>query len=381
MNAIEVADVYKKFKIYHDKGRTLKERLLFRGRSAYEERWALRSVTFSLEKGRALGLVGENGSGKSTLLKLMSRIMVPDRGEIHVKGRVSSLIELGAGFHPDMSGRENIYINASIFGLTKKEIDNRLSDIIAFSELEKFIDSPVRTYSSGMYMRLAFSVAIHVNADVLLIDEILAVGDAAFQQKCFARLEQLKQNGVTIVIVSHSLGEIERICDRSIWLCDGEIVQQGAPKDVHARYLAYMANKSAGAKTVLLHDMGCIQSVTLSNGKEQAQCFQTGAAADVRIDLRRDKEDMHVVVEVSVFNAAGILVTAKGVCMPPGFHSAVLHLSALPFVAGAYTITAAMFTEQHRVIDLRERAASLTITAQGEEPGVVRVPSSWDLVE
>lgn len=171
---------------------------------------------------------------------MLTKIIYPDSGTIEMRGRVSSLIELGAGFHPDMSGRENIYTNASIFGLTKKEIDARLDDIIAFSELEDFIDNPVRTYSSGMYMRLAFAVAINVDADILLIDEILAVGDANYQAKCFNKLREIKAEGTTIVIVSHSLGQIEQICDRSIWIKNGLIEAEGTPKDVHLKYLDYM---------------------------------------------------------------------------------------------------------------------------------------------
>lgn len=242
--AIEVHDVHKKFKIYYDKGHTLKEKLLFRKRNRSEERWVLRGIDFKVKKGEAIGLIGENGAGKSTMLKLMTRIIYPDQGSITMKGRVSSLIELGAGFHPDMSGRENIYTNASIFGLTRKEIDARLDDIIAFSELEQFIDNPVRTYSSGMYMRLAFAVAINVDADILLIDEILAVGDAAFQAKCFNKLREIKASGTTIVIVSHSLGQIEQICDRSIWFKDGVIEREGLPFDVHPYYLDFMGRKN-----------------------------------------------------------------------------------------------------------------------------------------
>ena len=205
MSVISVKDVEKKFKIYFDKGQSFKERILFKNRSRYEDRMVLRGISFDVKKGESIGLIGENGCGKSTLLKLMTRIMYPDNGYIEMKGRVSSLIELGAGFHPDMSGKENIYTNASIFGLTRKEINKRLNDIIKFSELEEYIDNPVRTYSSGMYMRLAFSVAINVDADILLIDEILAVGDAAFQAKCFNKLREIKARGTTIVIVSHSL--------------------------------------------------------------------------------------------------------------------------------------------------------------------------------
>ena len=180
------------------------------------------------------------GLGDVYKRQLLTRIMYPDTGEIKINGRVSSLIELGAGFHPDMSGRENIYINASIFGLSRKEIDRRVKKIIAFSELEDYIDNPVRTYSSGMYMRLAFSVAINVDADVLLIDEILAVGDANFQAKCFQKLRDIKESGTTIVIVSHALGQIESICERSIWIENGKIKAEGEPRKVHREYLQYM---------------------------------------------------------------------------------------------------------------------------------------------
>ena len=241
--AISVQDLTKKFKIYYDKGNQLKERLLFRKRSRYEERTVLNGISFQVKKGEAVGLIGHNGCGKSTTLKLLTKIMYPDGGSITMNGRVSSLIELGAGFHPDMSGRENIYTNASIFGLTKKEIDARLHDIIAFSELEEFIDNPVRTYSSGMYMRLAFSVAINVDADILLIDEILAVGDTNFQTKCFNRLRELKASGVTIIIVTHDLSTIEQFCDRAIWLNDGTIIKEGKAAPVVDAYFNYMNEK------------------------------------------------------------------------------------------------------------------------------------------
>lgn len=242
-NAIEVENITKQFKVYMDKGHTLKEKMLFSKRRKYEERKVLNGISFEVKKGEAVGLIGHNGCGKSTTLKLLSKIMYPDSGNIRMRGRVSSLIELGAGFHLDMSGRENIYINASIFGLTRSEIDKRIDDIIAFSELEEFIDNPVRTYSSGMYMRLAFSVAINVDADILLIDEILAVGDANFQSKCFNKLREIKASGTTIVIVSHSLGQIEQICDRSIWIDSGEIREEGSPREVHPIYLDYMGKK------------------------------------------------------------------------------------------------------------------------------------------
>lgn len=297
---IEVQNVQKKFKIYYDKGRTLKERLLFRNRNHNEERWVLRGIDFKVKKGEAIGLIGENGAGKSTMLKLMTRIIYPDQGSIVMQGRVSSLIELGAGFHPDMSGRENIYTNASIFGLSRKEIDRRLQDIIDFSELEAFIDNPVRTYSSGMYMRLAFAVAINVDADILLIDEILAVGDAAFQAKCFRKLREIKAAGTTIVIVSHSLGQIEQICDRSIWFKDGVIEKAGLPRDVHPYYLDFMGRKNQQP----------VES-TESTVETQSEEISDNASNKVTVEQTEEKDEFRwgskeaVILDVKLLDHAG----------------------------------------------------------------------------
>ena len=259
--AIRVKNVEKYFKVYMDKGNMLKERIIFANRNKYEKRQILNGISFDIPKGQAVGLIGRNGCGKSTTLKMLTKILKPNAGEVEVNGRVSSLIELGAGFHPDMTGRENIYINATIFGLDKEEIDARLDDIIRFSELEDYIDNPVRTYSSGMYMRLAFAVAINVNADVLLIDEILAVGDVSFQKKCFERLKEIKEEGTTIVIVSHSMEQLYSICDRLIWIEKGRILEDGEPKLIGMHYLdsmeddriARLANES---KEKLVDDRG-----------------------------------------------------------------------------------------------------------------------------
>ncbi len=241
---IRADHVSKRFKVYFDRGFTLKELTLFSNRRRYEQRTVLDDISFSVRRGEAVGIIGRNGSGKSTTLKLLSRILYPDTGSVKMNGRVSALIELGAGFHPDLSGRENIYNNAAIFGLTKKEIDNRVQQIIDFSELGEYIENPVRTYSSGMYMRLAFSVAINVDADILLVDEILSVGDASFQAKCFHKMQEIKAAGTTIVIISHSLSQIEQICERSIWIDRGKIRMEGKPMDVHPVYLDYMGGKT-----------------------------------------------------------------------------------------------------------------------------------------
>lgn len=234
--AIRIKNMSKDFIIYGDKANTLKERIIRFNKNNKEIRNVLKNINIDIKKGETVALIGVNGSGKSTLLKLITRIIYPTSGTIKVNGKVSSLLELGAGFHPDFSGRENIYFNASIFGLTKKEIDERLDSIIEFSELEEFIDTPIRTYSSGMYMRLAFSVAINVDADIILIDEILAVGDQHFQEKCMDKMLELKKNGKTIVFVSHSAGAVKFLCDRAIWLKDGEIEMDDKTEDVLKEY-------------------------------------------------------------------------------------------------------------------------------------------------
>lgn len=235
--AIEVDHVYKTFNVFYDKTNTIKEKLLFWNRSKKEVREILNDINLEIKKGEVVGLIGVNGSGKSTLLKLMTKIIYPNKGKIETYGKLTSLLELGAGFHPDFSGRENIYFNASIFGLTRKEIDKRLDQIIEFSELEGFIDNPVRTYSSGMYMRLAFSVAINVDAEILLVDEILSVGDQHFQEKCFQKIEQLKEEGKTIVIVTHSMDSILRFCTRAVWLHQGRLKMDGDVKKITDAYI------------------------------------------------------------------------------------------------------------------------------------------------
>ena len=236
-NAIIVDKVYKKFKLVYDKPFTLKESLVFWKNTKVGYHEVLKNINLNIKKGETVALIGVNGSGKSTLLKLMTKIIYPNQGRIITNGKLTSLLELGAGFHPDFTGRENIYFNASIFGLTAAEIDSRIQDIIDFSELGEFIEAPVRTYSSGMYMRLAFAVAINVDADILLIDEILAVGDQHFQEKCFAKLEELKKSDKTIVIVSHSLGSVKKLCDRAVWLYNGEVKMDGKTDEVIDEYL------------------------------------------------------------------------------------------------------------------------------------------------
>lgn len=236
-DVIEINNVYKSFKIYYDKANTLKEKLIFWNSSENEVREVLHDINFTIKKGETVALIGTNGSGKSTLLKLLTKIIYPNKGSINIHGKVTSLLELGAGFHPDFSGLENIYFNAAIFGLSKSDIDKRVDDIIEFSELKEYIDNPVRTYSSGMYMRLAFSIAINVDADILLIDEILEVGDQHFKDKCNAKMNELRDSGKTIILVTHSMPTVEKFCTRAVWLKDGVVKEDGNPKKIVPKYL------------------------------------------------------------------------------------------------------------------------------------------------
>ncbi len=265
--AIQVQGVSKKYRLYIDRARTLKETMLFWHRCKYHELQVLKDINISIKAGSTVGLIGRNGSGKSTLLKLLSKIIYPDLGTIMISGKVSTLLELGAGFHPDFTGRENIYLNASILGLSRSEVDERIGDVIAFAELEDFIDNPVRNYSTGMYMRLGFAVAINVDPDILLIDEVLAVGDAAFQSKCQEKIDSFRTRGKTIVLVTHDTSQAESLCDYTIWLDNGEIKAEGAPHDVVGAYLDHLSKLEANAAIIARE-----KYVDISEQSEDEKC-------------------------------------------------------------------------------------------------------------
>ncbi len=235
--AIVVDGVSKRFRLYKERSSSLKELVTRRSMSRYEEFWAVRDVSLSVPRGCTYGLIGHNGSGKSTLLRVMAGIHRPNEGSISIHGRVSALLELGAGFHPELSGRENAYLNGAILGLSRRDIDSRIDSIIDFSGLGEFIDSPVKVYSSGMYVRLGFSVAVHVDPEILIIDEVIAVGDEDFQRRCFDHLYKIRQQGVTIVVVSHSLGLMQTLCDEVAWLDHGELQEAGPAPEVVRSYV------------------------------------------------------------------------------------------------------------------------------------------------
>lgn len=403
-NAIEVKDVTRSFKIYLDRGKSIKEFALFRKRRKYETREVLRGISLEVGVGEAVGLIGHNGCGKSTTLKILTRILYPEKGSVEVKGRVSSLIELGAGFHPDMSGRENIYTNASIFGLTRKEIERRVDDIIAFSELEDFIDNPVRTYSSGMYMRLAFSVAINVDADVLLIDEILAVGDANFQMKCFEKLKEIKKQGTTIVIVSHSLEQIEQICDRSFWIHEGLVKAQGRPKEVHAAYLDYMDDKRKEQEQKELERqiaLGNIDSEKDSkrwgNGEAKYKDIVLCNGQGEKTDVFPMHGDIHIFLKYQVTRPIKNAILGMAVYRLDNVHcygtntkidryapfdldedgTVELILRHVELLPSRYVLDFSIEAEDGSPVDFFREAAQIQVLSDSEEVGVMSMDHQW----
>lgn len=403
MPAIEIHDLKKKFRVYADAGHSLKEKVLSKKRRSYEDRWVLNGISLEVQEGEAIGLVGRNGCGKSTLLKLMSRILFPESGSVKLNGRVSSLIELGAGFHPDMTGRENIYTNASIFGLTHKEIDERLQEIIDFSEMEEFIDNPVRTYSSGMYMRLAFSVAIHVGADILLIDEILAVGDAAFQAKCFERLMEIKATGTTIVIVSHSMTQLERICDRTVWIDEGKIRMEGAPNEVHPLYLDYMGQRTQIAAPVKKKKQENANQgdapqqtaahwtdICLLNDKgERIERFCTGDAVTLQLSYEADTDAAEdALIGLALYRADKALCygtnTQREHLQPLKLQKKGVircRFSPMNLIAGTYWFDVALRKLDMFAYDYAAEAVRFVVYNPIDETGVTRLEHQWTFSE
>ena len=234
--AVRVDDVSKRFRLYHERNQTLKSAILRGKTSRHEDFWALENITFDVKQGSTHALIGSNGSGKSTLLKCLAKIYWPTSGTIDYRGRMASLLEVGSGFHLELSGRENIYLNGSILGMSKKEIDSKFDEIVDFSGVERFLDQPVKNYSSGMYVRLGFSIAIHVDPDILVVDEVLSVGDEEFQRKSFQKFLEFKQRGKTIILVTHTMPVVEDICDTATWIDAGQLKASGPAKDVVSRY-------------------------------------------------------------------------------------------------------------------------------------------------
>jgi ABC-type polysaccharide/polyol phosphate transport system ATPase subunit len=301
--SVELINISKKFNLYHDRTPTLKERVIFWNRQKTEEYWALKNVNLKISKGKTVGLIGRNGSGKSTLLKIISKILYPSSGELIINGRISTLLELGAGFHPDFTGRENIFLNSSILGLSRKQTEKRLNEIIQFAELEEFIDNPVRNYSSGMYMRLGFSVAVHVEPDILLVDEVLAVGDLSFQKKCLEKINEFRAKGKTIIFVTHDMSLVQRICDEVVWLENGVIIANEKSREVVNSYLDLVATRE---------EQRMMREHQQSESKEKVQTeeFQTESKEpiDTLTEMKQNRwgNGKIEITDVRLFNEEGI---------------------------------------------------------------------------
>ncbi|OXM14217.1 ABC transporter ATP-binding protein [Paenibacillus herberti] len=412
---ISIDNVSKKFKIYKDKPLTMKEKLLRLRSNDYEDFKAVDKISLSIYKGETISLIGHNGCGKSTLLKLITKILYPDDGAIKVSGRISSLIELGAGFHPDFTGRENIYTNASIFGLSKKEIDNKLDEIIAFSELGHFIDNPVRTYSSGMYMRLAFSVAINVDPEILIIDEILSVGDENFQKKCFEKIDKFKKNGATIVIVTHDLGTVEKISDRVIWMNAGKIVEEGKADQVLNSYKQHMNGKFVeqkqieyetlidsekegvtsfheaavhsgdgnnwGSKEVLITD---VRILNKNGTKTNAVIAQENMI--IEIDYAIDKPQKEYIFGIGFYNSDLSLIYGNNteidkIKLEDLERNGTLqfHVPSLNLLSGLYKLNVAVVDETHRALDFYKYYMDFTVVSTDKSIGSFSIQHSWTI--
>lgn len=393
--AIEVDDVSKRFRLYTERNQSLKATVLNRGRARFEEFWALEDVSFDVAQGETFGLVGENGSGKSTLLKCMAQILQPDKGSIRINGRLSALLELGAGFHPELSGRENVYLNASILGMTRKEVDARFDDIVEFAGLERFIDTPVKNYSSGMYVRLGFSVAVQAEPDILLIDEVLAVGDESFQRKCAERLSELRHSGVTIVVVSHGLGTLRNICDRVIWLQNGKTQDIGDTSAIIDSYLGEVEVDRQGppaegarwgsGEAVIDH----MELVDLDG--RSVDRIRTGDQVAFRLHYDAPDPVPKPVFGIVVHTADGFEVSCPNT-REAGHPIEELHgrghvdlvVDALPLLPGTYDLSAGLADwKLEHIYDHRHRALRFDVdvgTPHESRGGFVTLNGKWDSV-
>lgn len=354
--AIEIKNLSKEFKIFKDKPTTIKEKILMLRSDTYTQFKVLKDINLTVKKGESIGLIGHNGCGKSTLLSLIAGIMYPNEGSVKTNGRLSCLIQLGAGFHPDFTGRENIYVNAAIFGMTRKEVDKNIESIIDFSEIREFIDNPIRTYSSGMYLKLAFSVATHINPEILLIDEILAVGDMNFQKKCFAKMEEFKRNKVTIILVSHNLNAVAKFCDKCIWLQDGVIKSSGKSKSVIEEYLSFMSgkqdksNEKDNEKYTNEAEIVEFKITDSDNESVIGREIKSGIGINPIIKINKLKSEGKIKAEILLSTADDQLISVIDsefiTLKKDETQTLKFQIKSLPLSSGVYTIKAVLKTEE-----------------------------------
>jgi ABC-type polysaccharide/polyol phosphate transport system ATPase subunit len=392
--AVEVSDVSKRFRLYHERNQSLKAAFMRGRRAKYDEFWALKDISLQVPTGKTYGLIGHNGSGKSTLLKCMAGILVPDKGSLQTHGKVSALLELGAGFHPELSGRDNVYLNGSILGMSKKQIDGQFDQIVEFAGLEQFIDTPVKNYSSGMYVRLGFSVAINVDPEVLMVDEVLAVGDEAFQRKCMEKFKQFRDEGRTVVIVSHALGTMRTMCDEVAWLDHGQLVGIGKPSELVDEYVG-------SSHEDRIEDTGSghgnrwgsgelrVDEVELLGGGGHVSRVATGEQVTFRLHYRATEKIEEPVFGIALHTLDGQHVTGpntRDVELSTGAVSGEGHVDLtvprLMLTPGTYELTVAAY--DHSLVhayDHREKVLRFDVTPgePKDQFGIVSLGGSWSL--
>jgi ABC-type polysaccharide/polyol phosphate transport system ATPase subunit len=406
---VRVEGVSRTYRILQERNQTLKEALLRRRRTRFAEFPALRGVDLAIPPGESVGLVGRNGSGKSTLLKLIAGIIEPTAGRVVTVGTIASLLELGAGFHPDFSGRENLYLNAAILGFSEQEVRDRYDDIVAFAELEDFIEAPVRTYSSGMQLRLAFAVATHVEADVMLLDEIFAVGDEAFQRKCMGRMSDFRRRGGTLVFVSHDPTAVERICDRAVLMEGGRVLEDGTPVQVLAAYHRLLAEEGRRGSVLAREqeesppdeDAGAREPVTrwgdgsvlveecrlLTGDGAGASSFRSGDPMVIEITLRTLRPVPFPNVGIAVHTVEGVHCYGTNMAREAwraeglaGEGAVRFRIPSLHLHEGRFALTVAVTSQDEReVYDWRDRWMEFDVFASGPGAGLVDLGGVWEL--
>ncbi len=390
---IRAENVSKRFRIYHERNQSLKIAMMRGRRANYDEFWALQDVSFSVSRGTTFGLVGHNGSGKSTMLKTLARILVPDRGRVSVDGKVSALLELGAGFHPELSGRDNIYLNGSILGLSKNDINRRFDEIVGFAGLEKFIDTPVKNYSSGMYVRLGFSVAINVDPEILMVDEVLAVGDEEFQRKCMEKFKDFRDQGRTIVVVSHALGTMRDMCDEVAWLDHGRLMEVGKPNEIVDQYVETSHKERTELQAPeggLRHGTGEVRVDAVELVRpDDAPHGRTGEKATFRLHYQASKQVDDVVFGIGLHTITGQHVTGPNtkdaglrVDVRRGKGHVDLEVERLMLLPGTYDLSLGV-TDASLVHQYDHQVRALRFDVLAGEPaerfGVMSLGGSWKI--
>jgi ABC-type polysaccharide/polyol phosphate transport system ATPase subunit len=391
---IVVDRVSRDFRVHPKAQRTLKDVFVARGRLGSRVVHALRDVSLTVEPGDAVGLVGRNGSGKSTLLRLISQIIKPTSGRIETGGRIASLLELGAGFHPDFTGRENVYLNGSIHGLPRSKVDEVMDEIVAFAELEQFIDVPVRTYSSGMFMRLGFAVAAHIESDILLLDEVFAVGDEQFQRKCFGKIAAFKNRGGTIVFVSHDARAVERLCDRAVLLHQGELAFDGPTGDAIAAYRRLLADDAApdeleaGLKEWGSGEARIVSAELLDDDGDARAQFLGGEPLTVRLRVASERGLAAPRLTLELRDDDGVVLGAvahdlgRSGWNGAGEHDVRFRLDRLPLADGRFHLRFALTDPQTgTLLHTLDDAARFFVFPGGEATGAVLLDGAWSVEE